>query len=310
MEIQNTIIEPGESAVVRIPAGRLPSGNQIQIKAHIFRSDAEGPCVLVLAGVHGDEVNGVEILRRALAQEMFGQLRCGSVIAIPILNVYSFNNFSRQVPDGKDVNRSFPGSRNGSLASRVARTLSKKVLPLIDFGVDFHTGGRNHFNYPQIRYSPGDDLARQLARQFSAPYTLAKKPIARSLRKVAGEMNKAILIYEGGENQRLDEFSIEEGLAGLRRLLHARGLLEHSKDAAARMGELQHTTWVRASRAGIFQAGRLAGHAVLKGEVIGLISDPYGDDSLPVRAPRDGHLLGHTNAPLISQGDALFHLGY
>jgi predicted deacylase len=307
--IHRTEVPPGDKQIVRLPVGRLPSGNQVLIEAHIFRSAAEGPCALVLAGVHGDEINGVEIVRKALVENVFEQLQRGTIIAIPVLNVYGFINFSREVPDGKDVNRSFPGNTRGSLASRIARALTKKVLPLVDFGVDFHTGGRSHYNYPQIRYTEGNEQARQLARHFGAPYTLAKRPINRSLRKTAGMMGKPILVFEGGENLRFDPYAAEKGLSGLRRLLASQQMLDEEIDSSPSF-EFQNSTWIRAARAGMFQWEKYAGEPVRKGEIIGFINDPYGKDSLSVTAPRDGHLLGHNNGPLVSQGDALFHLAY
>ncbi len=309
IEIQKVAVGPGERAEVRIPVGRLPAGNQILMRAQVFRSREEGPSVLLLAGVHGDEINGVEILRRALADKLFDGLLRGTVIVIPIVNVFGFINFSREVPDGKDVNRSFPGNMNGSLAARVARILTKKILPMIDFGVDFHTGGGQHYNYPQVRYTDDDDRAGELARQFAAPFLLAKRPVGRSLRKVAHGMDKPIIVYEGGENHRFDGFAIEKGLTGLRRLLHAQGMLDQSAPPE-RLISLRNSAWVRASHAGMFQWSKAAGHQVRKGEVIGAIHDPYGADSRLITAPRDGFLLGHNNSPLISPGDALFHLGY
>ena len=309
MIIHRTEVPPGEKQVVRLPVGRLASGNQVLIEAHIFRSLDDGPCVLILAGVHGDEINGVEIVRKALVENIFEQLQRGTIIAIPVLNVYGFINFSREVPDGKDVNRSFPGNMKGSLASRIARALTKKVLPLVDFGIDFHTGGRSHYNYPQIRYTEGNEEARRLARQFGAPYMLAKRPINRSLRKVAEKMGKPILVFEGGENLRFDSFAAAKGLTGLRRLLASQQMLNEESDTPSSV-EFQNSTWVRAARAGMFQWRKCSGHPVRKGEILGFIHDPYGKDSLSVRAPRDGHLLSHNNGPLVSQGDALFYLAY
>jgi len=309
IEIHKTSIAPGEQAQVRIPVGRLPAGNQILMRAQVFRSREEGPSVLLLAGVHGDEINGVEILRRALAGGLFEHLLCGTVIVIPIVNVFGFINFSREVPDGKDVNRSFPGSRKGSLAARVAGILTRQLLPIIDFGVDFHTGGGQHYNYPQVRYTADDPAARRLAQQFAAPFLLAKRPVSRSLRKVASDMGKPILVSEGGENHRFDGFAIEKGLNGLRRLLQAHHMLEHASPAE-RMISLEGSAWIRASHAGMFQWSKCSGHQVRKGEVIGAIHDPYGDESRHVTAPRDGFLLGHSNTPLVSPGDALFHVGY
>lgn len=308
--IHNVEIAPGQQEVVKISVGRLPSGNVIRIQAHVYRSPLEGPAVLVLAGVHGDEVNGVEIVRRTIAEGYFENLSRGTVIAIPILNLYGFINFSREVPDGKDINRSFPGNMNGSLASRVARTLTKKILPLADIVVDFHTGGQSHYNYPQIRYTRGDLLSEELARAFAPPYLVVKPTISKSLRKVALEQGKPTLVFEGGESLRYDGLSIEKGLAGIRRLLHAREMTGEPALPPERTLTFRKTTWIRAPRAGMFLWYKCSGHKTYKGEVLGVINNPYGEGSVKVIAPRDGYLVGHNNAPVVSQGDALFHLGY
>ncbi|MCB0593506.1 MAG: succinylglutamate desuccinylase/aspartoacylase family protein [Lewinellaceae bacterium] len=308
--IHNVEIAPGQREVVKISVGRLPSGNVIKIQAHVYRSPLEGPVVLVLAGVHGDEINGVEIVRRAIAEGRFENLRRGTVIAIPILNIYGFINFSREVPDGKDINRSFPGNMNGSLASRVARMLTKKVLPLADVVVDFHTGGQSHYNYPQIRYTRGDQKSENLARAFAPPYLVIKPTIPKSLRRVAHEQGKPVLVFEGGESLRYDGFSIEKGLAGIQRLLFAQDMVAEAAPVPEQTLAFRKTTWIRSPRAGMFLWNKCSGHRIYKGEVLGIINDPYGDGSIKVIAPREGYLIGHNNAPVVSQGDALFHLGY
>lgn len=310
INIHNIEIAPGQQEVVKISVGRLPSGNVIKIQAHVYRSSVAGPIVLILAGVHGDEVNGVEIVRRAISVGYFEHLLRGTVIAIPILNIYGFINFSREVPDGKDINRSFPGNMNGSLASRVARVLTKKILPLADMVVDFHTGGQSHYNYPQIRYTKGDLLSEKLARAFSPPYLVVKPTIPKSLRKVAHEQGKPVLVFEGGESLRYDAYSIEKGLAGIQRLLYTQEMSETLPASEEQPLVFHKTTWVRAPRAGMFLWEKCSGHRTAKGEVIGVINDPYGDGVVKVIAPRDGYLIGHNNAPVVSQGDALFHLGY
>lgn len=309
VKIHNTEVGPGERTIIRLPVGRLPLGNPMHVKAHIFRSSRKGPCVLFLAGMHGDETNGVEILRQTLASDLFSQLFSGSVIAIPVANVYGFIHNARDVPDGKDINRSFPGARHGSLASRIARVLTKKVLPLVDFGVDFHTGGNRHYNYPQVRFTAGDPKARQLALHFSAPFTIQKRAIAKSLRKEAYSLGKSIIVYEGGENLRYDNNAINNGLKGIKRLLHNQGMLKIDQLQKGSI-ELENTTWIRAPRAGMFQWLRAAGHRVQDGEIIGHIHDPHGQETLPVAASYSGFIIGHTNAPLVNQGDALFHLGF
>ena len=309
MTIHGTTIEAGANATLRIPVGKLPSDTPIFVRASVFRSTEPGPCVLVLAGVHGDEINGVETVRRTIQSGLFQKLRRGSVIAIPVLNVYGFNNFSREVPDGKDVNRSFPGTTKGSLASRVARTLTKDILPLVDFGVDYHTGGNAHYNYPQIRYTRDDAEARKLADLFAAPYTIAKPAITKSLRATAKKRGTTMLVFEGGENLRLGGLSIERGIAGLKRLLHAHGMLDAAPEPPVKPIHIAQSGWQRAEAAGMFQWMKQSGNPVKRGEILGYLNDPYGKWERPVLAPTDGHIIGHTNAPVVSAGDALFHIG-
>lgn len=312
IQISDLTINPGQHVVARIPVGELPSGNKISIRAHVFRARWPGPVVLFLGGVHGDEINGVEIVRRSLEYNYFDELQRGTVIAIPLLNVYGFINYSRDVPDGKDVNRSFPGRSTGSLAARVAYTLHKQILPLVHFGVDFHTGGSNNYNYPQIRYTQGNEAAGELARAFGAPIILANKSIPKSLRRVAYDTyNVPLLVYEGGENLRYDLFAIEQGLAGIRRLLAFHEMIDTEVPPAGEQHVFSKSTWLRASRAGMFEWTLSSGKAVKKGDTIGRITDPHGIRAVkPVVSKHDGLIIGHNNAPVVSQGDALFHIAY
>ncbi|NJC24860.1 succinylglutamate desuccinylase/aspartoacylase family protein [Neolewinella antarctica] len=304
---------PGQSGEVEIVAGQLPSGNKVSILAHVFRAYTPGPTVLFLAGIHGDEINGVEIVRRCLDQDIFKNLITGTVIAVPLLNVYGFNNLSRNVHDGKDVNRSFPGTQKGSLASRIAYGLSKNILPHADLVVDFHTGGRGTYNYPQIRYNTDDARAGAAARSFGAPLILSNRPPAKSLRRSAFKhLDLPVLTYEGGENMRYDALSIDVGIAGVKRLLQTQGMLADTPQDKLKPPVLvTASVWVRAGRAGLFQWSKKSGFPVRKGEPLGVIADPRG--KLPpkrVLCPRDGFMIGHANAAVVSQGDALFHIGY
>jgi predicted deacylase len=308
--INGTAIIPGQEVTLRLPVGSLPSGNRIYIKGHIYRSLNPGPVMLALGGVHGDEINGIEIVRRAVEEEFFKNLQQGSVIAIPLLNIYGFINYSRDVPDGKDVNRSFPGSLDGSLAARVAFIVTKKILPLADFIIDFHTGGRNHYNYPQARFTKGDKASEELARLFGAPYILSNAPISHSLRKVAHEALKPLVVFEGGENQRYDGFSIEHGLKGLKRVMAAKGMIAEELAPARKVIVMRRSLWLRAPWSGMFRCHKPAGQRIVEGEPLGSINDPFGTEKIRIYAPRNGHILGHTNAPVVNQGDALFHIGY
>lgn len=308
MIIAGVNIPEGKKTMVEIPIARLPSNTPIDLTAYVHRSKKEGPTLLVIGGVHGDEVNGTEIVKRAERAKMFRGLKCGTVISIPLLNVYGFINFSRGLPDGKDVNRSFPGSKNGSLASRVAYTLTKEILPHVDIALDFHTGGRSVYNYPQSRAFEEDEASLQLAEEFGMPLLIKGGLVKKSLRKTAHDMGIPMVVYEGGESLRMDEFSIEEGLRGIERVLIARGM----KDG--KLPKINHTIvndgiWVRARRSGIFKCIKHSGDIVEKGEVLGTISGPLGKFEIQVKARVGGIIYGHNNQPVLSQGAALFHIG-
>lgn len=312
IRINETDFYPGQSGTLELPVGALPSGTKIEINANIYRANEPGPTVLFLAGVHGDEINGVEIVRRCVTDGTFAAIQAGTVIAIPLLNVYGFINFSRDVPDGKDVNRAFPGSTTGSLAARVAATLAKSVLPHLDFGIDFHTGGRGTYNYPQLRYTPDDEEAKLIGKAFAPPLLIASKPPTRSLRKSAFAADVPILTYEGGENQRYDGLSIQMGTEGIRRLLCHHKMLPESMmpRPAGPIRTIVKSSWQRASRAGLFRWYKPSGHFVEKGEPIGVICDPRGIlKDKRIKANRSGYVIGHANAAVVSQGDALFHIG-
>ncbi len=303
-------ILPGESALVRINVGRLPSGTRININAHVFNSKNPGPVVLILGGVHGDEINGVETIRKMLFDDKFEQLDKGTVIAIPIVNIYGFINFSRAVPDGKDVNRSFPGSLNGSLASRVARVITQKIIPHVDYIIDLHTGGSSRFNFPQVRYSANDTVSYELAKVFGAPFVIKKPLISKSLRKIAKEKKIPILVYEGGESLRFDGYSIQLAMDGISRVLNHLGMTQYAVSSPDKMIHFTKTVWIRASQSGLFMWTKKSGQRILKDEIIGVINDPQGLRSTSVVASRSGYIIGHNNASVVNQGDALFHISF
>lgn len=310
ININGQLVLPGESSIIKLNVGRLPSDTRIYVHLHVFNSKKPGPVMLILGGVHGDEINGVEIVRRSLEQNLFKSLDCGTVIAIPLLNVFGFINFSRDVPDGKDVNRSFPGSLTGSLASRVARLLTKNVLPSVDLIVDFHTGGASRYNYPQVRCTKGDFVSFELAKIFNPPFIIFRPIISKSLRKVAKTKKMPILVFEGGEALRLDGFTINRGMLGLERLLVAQKMINKLLPPRTRTVQIDKASWIRAGASGIFTWNKSAGASVKKGEPIGIINDPNGIKRVVVQANKSGFIIGHNNAPVVNQGDALFNIGY
>lgn len=303
-------VSPGTHKRIDIEVARLPSGTLIHMPVFVYRSKNPGPVVMLSGGLHGDEVNGVEIIRRVVAGKWIHQLLAGTVIALPIINVYGFIHFSRDVPDGKDVNRSFPGNPDGSLASIVASIISRKILPIIDFGIDFHTGGASRTNYPQIRYDKRDLKGAELAKAFNAPFTLYSSVIDGSLRATAAQMDKTIVVYEGGESMRFDMLAIEEGLKGIRRVLKHFGMIRVGASSAHKSIICANSTWVRAEASGLFTFLKQSGQEVAEGEIIGYIHNPYNLYNIPVLSAVSGYIIGHNNIPLVHKGDALFHIGY
>lgn len=308
MKIGNEIIHAGENRLIELQVARLPSGTSIHLPIHVFRSMQPGPTMLLCGGLHGDEVNGIETVRQMVDSGLLRQLQKGSVIAMPIINIYGFINFSRDVPDGKDVNRTFPGNVDGSLASHVAFILSHHILPLIDFGVDFHTGGASRTNFPQVRYNSSDLASHDLARIFAAPFLLNTQYIDNSLRWQAFQMQKTIIVYEGGESLRLDNYAIKEAIEGTRRILIHYEMIDNLLERPETI-DLQRNLWVRAPRAGIFKIFKFAGQQVEIGETIGEINDPYNAECIPVEARDSGYIIGHNNMPVVHRGDALFNIG-
>jgi predicted deacylase len=310
LQIDDQLVKPGQHGLVRINAGKLPSDNRINVFAHVFNSGIPGPVLLVLGGIHGDEINGIETVRRSVEHRFYDNLKRGAVVVIPLLNVYGFINFSREVSDGKDVNRSFPGHLSGSLASRVARIVTLKILPVIDAALDFHTGGSERYNYPQVRYNPADIRASLIAEAFGAPVRMEHKLIPNSFRKAASDHDVAAVVYEAGESVRLDQFSIDFGLRGIHNVMAFLGLKEEELDPHRHTSYIvEKSSWLRANMAGMFLWYKKSGDVLRKNEIAGIINDPYGTKSQEVVAKSDGLIIGHNNASVVNLGDPLFHLG-
>src|SRR5690606_34908205 len=308
VRIANQEVRPGEFKEIKINVARLPSQTLIDTPIYVSRGMEDGPVLALMAGMHGDEINGLEMVRRLLDGGLHQPIR-GTVVCMPIINVYGFLNFSREVPDGKDVNRSFPGSRNGSLASRVAWHVTHDIIPFIDYGIDFHTGGAMRTNYPQVRAMLNNEKNMELANAFKAPFTLDAPFRPNSLRKEASKKGKNIIVYEGGESLRFDQQAIEEGIAGTLRLMHHLKMIDWSPEPKEENRIIWSSSWVRAKHAGLFHANVSSGQLVHKGEWVGTITDPYGTTKEKVIASETGYIIGLNNIPVVNAGDALMHLG-
>lgn len=301
-------IRPGEFKEIIINIARLPSRTQIDTPIYVYRAPTDGPTLALTAGMHGDEINGMEIVRRIIDAGHHKVLR-GTTVCMPIINVYGFLNYSRDVPDGKDVNRSFPGSRNGSLASRVAWHLTHDIIPFIDVGVDFHTGGAMRTNYPQVRCVMQDSRNVELAHAFHAPFTIDAPFRPHSLRQTAAKQGKNIIVYEGGESLRMDLPAIEEGINGTLRLMNHLHMIDWAPEPNTESKIVWNSSWIRARTAGIFHPQVQAGDLIHKGQLVGSITDPFGEYHEQIKSPVTGYLVGLNNNPVVNAGDALMHMG-
>lgn len=298
----------GEHKKVNLNIARLPTYTSIDLPVLIYRAPQDGPVLLLTGGLHGDEINGIEIIRRMIEREIVMPEK-GTVIAIPIVNIYGFIQNVRGVPDGKDINRSFPGVKGGSLARLLAYTLMNEIIPEIDCGIDFHTGGASRSNYPQIRCAFVLKKAKELASAFGAPVMLNSSLITKSFRNAAHKKGKEILVYETGESLRYDEYGIEEGIKGAQRLMKHLGMIKEAP-APHNTKVFEKSTWVRTKNAGLFSSKVKLGEVLKKRQVLGLIKDPYGELNTRVLAPKDGMIIGLNNSPVVNKGDALIHFAY
>lgn len=310
LKLHGEIISPGRETLVTYKTGMLPSGHEIHSTLHVFRSRNPGPCLLLLAGMHGDEVNGIEILRSSLTNGIFSDLEAGTVIVAPLINVFGFIHFSRDVPDGKDINRSFPGTSGGSLASRLACIIRKEWLPVADYVIDFHTGGASRFNYPQVRCDFEDRSSYELGGAFQAPFLIHKPIIKKTLRETATKLKKPVIVYEAGESIRYDHNAIIDGHDGIKNIMHRLGIKKRDNETNKSSIECVSSAWIRASSAGMFLWQKPCGLYVQKGEMLGEIHDPHGRERHPVLSKQAGYIIGVNNAAVVSLGDALFHIGF
>jgi len=301
-------IKPGERQSINLPIADLYTGTSLYMPVKVIRGRRPGPILFVSAAVHGDELNGVEVIRRLLGQKALRSIR-GTLIAVPVVNVHGFLNQSRYLPDRRDLNRSFPGSPKGSIASRMAYTFLKEIVSKANYGIDLHTGAINRSNLPQIRANLDDEVTSNLAHSFGAPVLLNASIRDGSLRGCAAERGFPMLVYEAGEALRFDEVAIRAGLRGVLRVMSYLEMLPPKKSQSqVRPVIAASTRWVRAPASGIISRNVKLGARVVEGEQLAIVGDPLGEAQEKVIAPYDGIIIGRNNLPLAHEGDALFNV--
>jgi len=310
LEILGVKVALGESATVSFNVAKLHTQNTIDVPVIIERSKKPGPTVLITAGIHGDEINGVEIVRQIIAKGINNPKR-GTIICIPVINVFGFIHMDREFPDGRDLNRVFPGGKSGSLASRVAHKLTKEIVPYADLILDFHTGGADRFNSAQIRIKKGEVVLDELAEVFGAPFVLYSKTLNKSFRNTSYKLGIPMLLFEGGKSFNIDSTITNSGVNGAKRvlnhleMLNAKFKVSKPKKTCAFISE---SKWIRARYSGMLTVSVKINTRVNEGDVIGHITDPYGSFNHFVKAPNEGYIFNINESPIIYQGDAIFHI--
>ncbi len=300
-------IQKGESAVLEMEVAKLHTRNSLSIPVIIERAKLDGPVLLLLAGVHGDEVNGVAIVRDFIRKK-YNKPKRGTVICIPVFNVFGYLNQRREFPDGRDLNRVFPGSAKGSLASQFAYKFAQEIAPHVDYILDFHTGGAGRDNSPNVRCVLQDKNTLELAKVFGAPFIVNSSYIAKSIRQMLHKMGKTILLFEGGKSLSLDQSVIDCGVEGALNVMKHLQMHDGEINLQTKPVILKSSKWIRAPFSGLFESFIENGSSVKAKTVIGRISDPYGEFERKVHAPFDTYIYGLNTSAIVHKGDALFHV--
>ncbi len=308
LEIGGHSVKPGRKADIEIPVARLPAGGWVSMPIKVLHGRKEGPRVWLSAAIHGDEVNGVEIIDGVLAAVGHPRSLAGTIVAVPVVNVFGFFNQSRYLPDGRDLNRAFPGSRRGSLASRLARLFMDNIVVDSAVGIDFHTATAHRVNVPQIRADLSDPQTRKLAEVFGARASIHSKARDGSLRDAAAHAESPVLLFEGGQAQRFENQVIEAGVAGALRVLAHLGMIAPPEGRPPQTAFFDRSSWVRARKAGLLRTDVSPGDMVDKGATLGRIVEVGGVKPAVVKAPIGGMVIGLNQNPIVTQGDALFHI--
>jgi len=310
LTINGNTFGPGTRTTIDLPVGRLYTHTPITMPVHVVNGKKPGPRLFISAAIHGDEINGVEIIRRLLKLPALKRIK-GTIIAVPIVNVHGLINHSRYLPDRRDLNRSFPGTEKGPLASRLAYIFMKEIVSQSTHGIDLHTGALHRDNLPQIRANLDHEETNNLAHAFDVPVIISSNLRDGSLREAAAEHGIPMLLYEAGEALRFDEVCIRAGVKGIINVMRSLEMLPPSKSTKKKHIEpvvARSSAWVRASDSGILRAMIPLGSRVKKDTLLGIVGDPFGETESKISSSFNGIVIGRTNLPLVNEGDALYHI--
>jgi hypothetical protein len=308
LRIGGTSIKPGKRTVINLQVPPLYTHTSLSMPVHIVRGEKDGARLFISAAIHGNEINGIEIIRRMLNLDLISKIK-GTLITVPVVNIYGFINQSRYLPDRRDLNRSFPGSKSGSLAGRLANIFLEEIADHCTHGIDLHTAAMHRENLPHVRTYLEDQEARRMANAFSVPVILNTALTEGSMRKALYEKNIPVIVYEGGEALRFNEQAIRAGVYGVVSVMRELGMLPKSKSSASTESLVAKSgVWIRAAQSGIFRNAISLGAVVKKDQELGVITDQSGVEKGLVRSSVNGIVIGCSRIPLVHEGEALFHI--
>ncbi|MFY9242111.1 MAG: succinylglutamate desuccinylase/aspartoacylase family protein [Polaribacter sp.] len=300
-------IPEGKRTILDIEVAKLHTRTTVKVPVIVERSLEEGPVILLLAGVHGDEVNGVSIIREIINQKL-NVPKKGTIICIPVFNIFGYLIQTREFPDGRDLNRMFPGSLNGSLASQFAYQFTKEIAPFVDYVIDYHTGGGERDNIAQIRLESSEEKTLELANVFNSPFVVNSGYIAKSLRESLNKMGKTVLLFEGGKSKNLNPTVINHGIRGTKNVLIHLGFIDGEITLTEKPIFIKKAKWIRSNYSGMFKILVTNGSRVKKKDILGVIQDPFGEFKKRIYATADCHIFCINKTPIVNKGEALFHV--
>ena len=301
------VVDPGEQKEIRLEVSESYIADPLYVPVTVLRGASPGPTLFLTAAVHGDELNGVAIVRDLLNDQDFSAL-AGTILAVPVVNVPGFLNQTRTLPDRRDLNRSFPGNADGSFTSRLAHRIFSDVLCASDYGLDLHTAGGDRANYPHIRADLNDPRVAELADAFGCELIIHGAGPEGTLRRAAIGAGVPTIVYEAGSARVFERPFIDAGLRGTLNVLRHLRMLPGEPVRPPICLQVKKSTWVRAGNGGILDLQVALGEPVRRRQVLSVNTNPFGRERNQLEAPAGGVVIGLTRSPLVHPGDAVCHL--
>lgn len=308
LELLGETVAPASMRRLQLRAGESFAGDALATPVLIAHGVDAGPTVCLTAAIHGDELNGIEVVRRVLHGIAPATLT-GSVIGVPVVNLLGFTRGARETPDRRDLNRYFPGRPHGNFANRIAYQLFSQIVePHCTYLIDLHTGSFKRANLPQLRADLTNPAVRRLAESFGATPILRKRGSVGMLRRVASERGIPAVSFEFGESTTVQTQHVEYAVAAVRMALSQLGLLGRHDTRSSPQVVYEKPFWIRAAQGGVFMGHKALGDPVFKGETIGVLANPLTDSQVAITAPASGRVLGLASDQFVLPGYGVFHI--